>query len=580
MKKINFKILIAGCLAIMVTFYACKKAFLEKAPLGTLDESVLATNAGVQGLLIGAYSQLNGFGGAGSGFYSGPSNWAFAGVASDDAYKGSDAGDQGNELNPLEAYTITPTNVPIAQKWSANYDGITRANDVLRIMAKATDITAADQKNIAAQARFLRGHYHFDLKRIFNKIPFVDETITYAAGNYNVGNTTDVWPQIEADFKFAIDNLPETQDAVGRANRSAAKAYLAKVYIYQRKFAEAKVLLDDVVANGKTSNGKKYDLVQKFGDNFNAETENNEESVFAVQYSVNDGSAANKSGWDQVLNFPYNNGTNDMPGGCCGFYQPTQDLVNAYRVDATGLPFLTTWFSKDVKNDQGLKSSDPFTPETDELDPRLDWTVGRRGIPYLDWGIHPGQGWIRDQSNGGPYSPIKNVYYKRQAGKFTDNSFWTAGVVASNYIIIRFADVLLMLAEAEVEIGSLDKARNLVNRVRTRAGNTAGWVKLPDGSNAANYRVDLYSSFPSQDYARNAVRFERRLELAMEGYRFFDLVRWNIAAETLNPYIAREKARRTYLANANFKKGVNEYFPIPQGEIDITQGALKQNPGY
>jgi hypothetical protein len=298
--------------------------------------------------------------------------------------------------------------------------------------------------------------------------------------------------------------------------------------------------------------------------------------VFAVQHSVNDGSLANKSGWSEVLNFPYNNGTNDMPGGCCGFYQPTQNLVNAYRVDANGLPFLTTFNDVNVKNDQGLKSTDPFTPETAPLDARLDWTVGRRGIPYLDWGAHRGQSWIRDQSNGGPYSPIKNVYYKSQEKKLTDASFWTNGVVATNYNIIRFADVLLMSAEAEVEAGSLAKAKDLVNRVRARAADPSGWVP----GSPANYKVGLYPAFASQDFGRMAVRFERRLELAMEGHRFFDLVRWGIAAETLNAYIAKEKSLRSYLNNANFIKGKSEYFPIPQGEIDLSQGSLTQNPGY
>jgi tetratricopeptide (TPR) repeat protein len=579
MKKIKLKIILTGGLAAMVMLYACKKSFLEKAPLGTLNEGTLANNAGVQGLLIGAYSALNGAGVAGSGFYSSPTNWAFGGVASDDAYKGSDAGDQGNEVNPIETYTVTSTNSPVANKWAAVYDGVTRCNDVLRIMAKATDMADSDKVNVEAQVRFLRGHYHFEAKKIFNKVPFVDETITYVAGNYNVPNSSDIWPNIEADFKFAVDNLRETQEAIGRANKSAAKAYLAKVYMYQQKYAEAKPLLEDVIANGKNSLGKNFDLVN-FADNFNAETDNNAESIFAVQHSVNDGSQGNKSNVGDVLNFPYNNGENDMPGGCCGFYQPTQNLVNAYRVDADGLPFLTTFNDVPVKNDQGLKSTDPFTPETAPLDSRLDWTVGRRGIPYLDWGLHPGLRWIRDQSNGGPYSPKKHVYYKRQEGKFTDNSYWTKGVVATNYIILRFADVLLWDAEVEVEIGSLDKAKDLVNRVRARAADPAGWVKKDDGTPAANYKVGLYTAFPSQEYARTAVRFERRLELAMEGHRFFDLVRWGIAAETLNAYVAKEKTLRSYLGNANFTKGKNEYFPIPQGEIDLTQGALVQNPGY
>lgn len=277
------------------------------------------------------------------------------------------------------------------------------------------------------------------------------------------------------------------------------------------------------------------------------------------------------------MNFPYNGG----PGGCCGFYQPSQSLVNSYKVDPiTGLPLLDTWNSTDVKNDQGLKSTDPFTPETGPLDPRLDWTVGRRGLPYLDWGNHPGNDWIRDQNNGGPYAPKKNVYYKRQEGSLTDKSFWTNGVTANNYTIIRFADVLLWAAECEVEIGSLVNAMNYVNQVRSRAANPNGWVKNSSGSPAANYMVGLYLVFPDQAYARKAVRFERKLELAMEGHRHFDLVRYGTAATELNAYMAKEKQYRTYFNGKSFTAGVSEYFPIPQSQIDLSKGTLKQNPGY
>ncbi|CAN5429983.1 RagB/SusD family nutrient uptake outer membrane protein [soil metagenome] len=580
MKKIQIRLIIMGCIAATVMFYACKKSFLEKASLGTLDETTLANKAGVEGLLIGAYSQLNGFGGAGSGFYSTPTNWAFGGVASDDAYKGSDAGDQGVQLNSLENYSISATNEAIGGKWASCLDGVVRCNSVIRILEKVTDANEEEKKSILGQARFLRGVYNLELKKVFNKVPYVDETISYAAGNYNVPNDKDIWPEIEADFKFAADNLPETYPEVGRANKWAAKSFLAKSLIFQKKWAEAKAILDDVIANGKTTKGVKYDLLTNFADNFNGETENNKESVFQVQFSVNDGSGANKSSWGDVLNFPYNNGSDDMPGGCCGFYQPTQNLVNAYRVDANGLPFLTTFNDVSVKSDQNLKSTDPFTSETAPLDARLDWTVGRRGIPYLDWGPHPGQKWIRDQSNGGPYSPVKNVYYKSQTGKLTDQSFWTKGVVASNYSLIRFADVLLWAAEAEVELGNLEKGRELVNRVRARAANPSSWVQ----NSPANYKVGQYTTFSSPEYARDAVRFERRLEFAMEGHRFFDLVRWGIAAPTLNAYIAKEKALRGYLQTANFTAGKNEYFPIPQGEIDQSQSGgaatLTQNPGY
>jgi hypothetical protein len=461
------------------------------------------------------------------------------------------------------------------------YDGIGRCNAVLQFIAKSTDINEEEQKNLVGQARFLRGVYYFELKKVFNKVAYVDEAVSYEANNFIVPNDSDIWPNIEADFNFAADNLPERQKEVGRANNWAARAFLAKAYIFQQKFSEAKAILDSVVVSGRTPAGVKYGLTPKFSTNFDADADNSSESVFAVQHSVNDGSNGGNSSWGDVLNFPYNNGSADMPGGCCGFYQPTQNLVNAYRVDANGLPFLTTFNDVAVKNDAGLPGAkvgetDPFVTEQAPLDPRLDWTVGRRGIPYLDWGKHPGQRWIRDQSNGGPYSPIKNVYYKRQEGKATDNSFWTKGVVATNYSLIRFADVLLWAAEAEVEAGSLDKAMEYVNLVRERAGNPVGFV---EGS-PANYEISEYTTFPTQEFARMAVRFERRLELAMEGHRFFDLVRWGIAGGTLNAYIAKEKTLRGYLGSANFVEGKNEYFPIPQGEIDQSQGALTQNPGY
>ncbi len=597
MKKLRIKI-ITGSLAASLILFACSKDFLEKAPLGSLNPGNLANKVAVDGLLIGAYSLLDGFGGAGAGWESAGSNWVYGGVASDDAYKGSDGGDQ-PDIIPIETYTAPSTDYYFNNKWNAVYDGAQRCNDVLRTMRLATDITPEDSSLIAAQARFLRAHYHFEAKKMWRDVPWVDENITYAAGNFNIPNTTDIFPNIEADIQFAVANLLPTWPEKGRVNQWAAKAYLAKVYMFEHKFAEAKPLLEDLIANGVTAGGLKYALVN-YADNFNPATQNNAEGVFEIQSSVNDNSNGSNGNWGDVLNFPYTAG----PGGCCGFYQPSQSLVNSFRVDANGLPFLDTWNSQDVKNDQGLKSADPFTPTTEGLDARLDWTVGRRGIPYLDWGPHPGSDWIRDQNYGGPYAPIKNVYAKSQAGSLTDNNFWTSGVTANDYIIIRFADVLLWAAETEVEIGSLEKARDYVNQIRARAANPAGWVKAstvdctcetpPQNFNgyAANYKVGLYTTpWTDQITARKAVRFERKLELAMEGHRFFDLQRYSIdpsanyanngyMADVLNAYLAKEQAKRTYLQGKTFTKDQDEYFPIPQSQIDLSHGVLVQNPGH
>ncbi len=577
MKQSKFKILLIGATTSMVLFFACSKNFLDKAPIGSLDQNTLANKAGVEGVLIGAYSMLDGYGGAAGGWESAGSNWVYGGVASDDAYKGSDPGDQA-DIVPIETYTATASNGYFNVKWRAVYDAVQRSNDVLRLMASATDISAADQKRISAETRFLRAHYHMEAKKMWNNVPFVDETITYAAGNFNVANTADIWPNILADLDYAIANLPATQSSVGRANVWAAKALKAKALMFKRDYAGALPILKDIIANGVTTGGKKYALTPNFFENFNAETKNSSEAIYSTQQSVNDNSGGNNGGWGDVLNFPYNGG----PGGCCGFYQPSISLANSYKVDAvTGLPLLDTWNAADFKNDQGIASGAAFTPDvTTPVDPRLDFTIGRRGIPYLDWGLHPGNDWIRDQNNGGPYAPIKHVYYKRQAGALTDNSFWTAGVTANNYTHIRFADVLLWAAECEVEVGSLANAVTLVNQVRSRIkDNPSSWVKA-GGVNAANYQIGLYTAFADQAFGRKAVRFERKLELAMEGHRFFDLVRYGTADVEMNAYIAKEKAKRTYFTSSSFVKGKSEYFPIPQSQIDLSKGALKQNPGY
>lgn len=558
-----------------VVIYSCSKSFLERSPLGSLDENVLANKKGVEGLLIGAYSLLDGYGAGGNWDASG-SNWVYGSVVGGDAHKGSDAGDQ-QDINPMERYSAVSTNGYFNNKWRTVYEGVTRANNVLKIMAKATDISAADQKRISAEARFLRGHYHFEAKKMWNMVPYVDEKNT----TLKLANDKDIWPNIEADFQYAYDNLPEAQDLIGRANKWSAGAFLAKVKMFRKDYAGALPILNAIIASGKTPKGTKYALNAKFHDSFDADTKNSPEAVFSVQYSVNDGANGDNAGWGDVLNFPYGGG----PGGCCGFFQPTQDLVNSYQVDATtGLPNPDAYNSTEVKNDQGVGAADPFVPHTGTLDARLDWTVGRRGIPYLDWGKHPGVTWIRDQAYSGPYSPIKNTYKKSQEGVLTDKSFWTSGVTANNYTLIRFADVLLWAAEAEVEAGSLENARALVNQIRARAANPAGFVK--DGAvDAANYKVGLYTTpWTDKVVARKAVRFERKLELAMEGHRFFDLVRWGDAATALNAYLNYEKTKRSYLNGATFTAGVDEYFPIPQAQIDrhVENGTstLKQNPGY
>jgi hypothetical protein len=556
------------CTTVIIS--SCKKDFFQKNPLGVTSEAQLNNKAGAEGLLIGAYSLLDGNGAtAGSGLglqWDAPgSNWLQGDCSSDDARKGSIPSDA-PDMNTFELHTVLPTNVFVDPKWFTLYDGVSRCNSVLRVAKAADDIDANNMKRITGEARFLRGHYHFEAKKIWNRVPFIDENLE----DTRLPNDKDIWPEIEADFQYAIDNLPENQDAVGRATKGAAQVYLAKVYLFEHKYAQAKPLLDAVITAGK------YGLNDCYGDNFDIATKNSKESIFAVQQSVNDGSSGSANGnYGDVLNYPF------FGPFCCGFYQPTQNLVNAFKTDNNGLPLLDNFNDVDVKNDEGVPYDQPFTPYAGTLDPRLDYTIGRRGIPYQEFGLFQGN-WVRMPSYAGPYAPRKNVYRKSQTGTGTANT-GTNWINANNYEYIRFSDVLLMRAEVAVEENDLTTALTMVNRVRNRAKNGCR-ITMDDGSQAANYKVEPYPSFPDQTYARKAVRFERRLELAMEGHRFYDLVRWGIAGPVLNKFLTEEGKLRTYLRGGKFIEGKSEYLPIPQVQIlnSYKDGkpTLTQNPGY
>lgn len=573
MKKTK-SILLSFFLLLWATM-ACKDDFLEVPPTGSLAQAQLSSEPGLEGSLIGTYSMLLG---RGAGFYSSTNNWFWGSVRGGDANKGSDAGDQ-SQMNEVQAYDPQTTNGDVKNKYSRTYEGIARANSTLGLLASAEEgISAATLTRIEAETKFLRGLYYFELKKLYNNTPFIDESWD---GVELVPNDKDLYPLIESDIKFAVDNLPETQSDAGRINKWGAMAYLAKVYLFQQKYADAKTLFDQVITSGVTSNGKKYGLVPKFADIHRPANDNHEESVFAIQAAAGTGSI-NNANPDLVLNFTYNGG----PAGCCGFFQPSFELSNSFRTNG-GLPLLDGSYNDDankLKNDLGIAADADFTLDDGPIDPRLDHTVGRRGIPYLDWGNHPGKAWIRDQNNGGAYSPKKWVFYSEDQSAFTDGSSWTAGYTALNVNLMRFADVLLMAAEIEVEIGDLEKAREYVNMIRARAANADGFVKNDAGANAANYDISLYNTaWTDQGLAREAVRFERKLELAMEGHRFFDLCRWGVAEEVLNAYLAHEDAiiPASPFVGASFQAGVDEHLPIPQDEIDLIGAeVLKQNPGY
>jgi len=458
-KVISLTLVIAILLPV-----ACSDDFLEVLPTGSLTEVELTTAPGLEGALISAYSMLLGR----TGFYSSADNWFWGSVLGGDANKGTNAGDQ-SQVNEIQAFSVQTNNNSVAQKYNALYEGVARSNAVLALAEDAQeDVSAATKTRIQGEARFLRGHYYFELKKIFNNTPYVDETWDQVEP---VANDQDLWQFIEADFKFAFDNLPATMSDAGRANKWAAGAYLAKALLFQGKFGPALTMFTDVINNGVTTGGATYDLVPFYADAFRSTNDNNEESVFAVQAAAGTGDI-NNANPAMVLNFPHGTAGPPRPGGCCGFFQPSFDLVNSFRTNAAGLPLLDNSYNaaaNAVVSDMGLLSIDAFTPDAGNLDPRLDHSVGRRDIPYLDWGPHPGADWVRDQPYGGPYAPKKFIYYLGGEGVENDASSWTPGYTAVNYSVIRFADVLLMAAEAEIETGSLpDWRTNLVLQIHRR----------------------------------------------------------------------------------------------------------------
>lgn len=577
MKNLKLKIGTLLTSAVMLVAVSCSDEFLDVPPTGVLAEAQLSTLAGIDASLIAAYSQVNGRGNR----LASPSNWVWGSIRGGDANKGTDPGDF-SSINPFQRFEANSASGDLGSKWNGAYEGIARCNNVLRLLTNpGPDVTPVDIARITSQAKFLRAHYYFQLKRDYGNTPYVDETVDYGSGLAEVSNTQDLYPFIEKDLEDAIKDLPVVQSQVGRVNRWAAKAMLAKVYMYQNKFAPAKVLFDDVIANGVTSNGLKYGLVPYYDDMFRGKNDNHQESIWAYQSAAGTGSV-NNANPEFDLNFPYNTGPSG-PGNCCGFFQPSFTFVNSFRTNADGLPLLDGSYNtgaNQVKNDMGLTTAQPFTPDAGNLDPRVDHTTGRRGLPYLDWQDHPGANWIRNQGNAGPYSPKKYVYARTEQGSFQDNSSWTPGYTGINFMIIRFADVLLMAAEAEIEVGTLEKARGYVNQVRTRAMNSK--IKRTDGTMAANYVIDIYkTAWSDKAAATAAVRFERKLELGMEGHRFYDLVRWNTVQAELDAYLAYDsKLLVAAFGGAKFTEK-HKLLPIPQDQIDLVgSDVLIQNTGF
>lgn len=579
MKKYNKIVL--GCLSILF-LASCSSDFLDYEPTGVLSSENVATAANAEALVSAAYAAI------GNDEMVGPitSQWVYGSVRSDDAYKGGGGRGDVDVIDRYEQYNTTIADYGdwmLPRTWTNHYKAISRANFALSVINAIPDADYPLKKVRQAELRFLRAHSHFMLKLLFNKVPFITEDLTQEQilKTSNDLSSDALWDKIAADFQFAYDNLQQIQDQVGRADKNAAAAYLAKLNLYQAyKQNDAHQVtgidaakLQKVIDYADKVTGA---LEADFGYNFLDGRDNGAESIWAVQFSINDGTNTGRVSFVTGLNSPH--GTPLY--GCCGFHLASQNMVNAFRTDANGLPLLDTFNNSDIFNT--ITNGNAPLASGVTLDPRIDHTVGVPGRPFKYKNTLKTSGdmvynfsWARDPGVYGYFgnmkeqqSPDCSCYVKN--GPFIGTS--------KNVDFIRYADVLLFKAEALIQLNRYTEALPIINQVRARA---AASSTMPLAAGASNvYKIQQYPSFPSKDYAMKALMFERRLEFGMEGPRFFDLVRWGIAESVLNAYLNVEKTKRDFLSNAKFTAGRDEYYPIPQREIDFTGGLYIQNPKY
>ena len=582
----KLKNILASLCVVMTT--GCSDNFLENPPQGSLSDGVMNSPEAIELLVNAAYASLYGMTNEqGDPCMRPTTNWSYGEVRADNAYKGG--GGEGDvwDVHAMETFQIQSNNGNLDGKWFNLYSLISRCNSALRVLKAADPNEYKDRDMRMAEIKVIRAHHYFELVRLFNKVPYIDEDLKvseYVDVPNDQFTRKEHLARIAGDLLDAAEDLPEKQGEVGRINRNIALAYAAKVKLYEAYEQDEqthavtgvnKQLLREVV--DLIDEVKGYDLLKDFQQLDMIAYENGPESVFSVQYSMNDGSSdGGRINWSNLLNSPGGN----SPYHGDGFFLPSQDLINAYQTDENGLPVFDYQSRPDYgvvefidETHQNLSNTEPT------VDPRLDFVVGRPTITYKTYRETPCQSWVRDRGVYG-HNCAKRFWVSPESPDMIKG--WPWGASELNWQIIRYADLLLYKAEALIELGEdLETARQLINRVRQRAMDSE-YVK--DFNNpekdAANYKIGLYPAEGwTQDYARQALRTEMRLEKALEGERFFDLVRWGIAQDVMTRYFEAEKDQRVYYQVAKFDAG-EEYFPIPVAQYNFSLGRYTQNYGY
>lgn len=572
MKKILYSVLTV--LALVGTT-SCSDFLDDQKPQGVLDSDMVKDPSNVDNLVISAYAVFTTAEDINSSF----SMWNFD-VRSDDAYKGGNGTSDGDVFHQLEIEQgVLTTNWNINDMWVRLYNCISRVNSAISVLETTSDSYQLKAQRLG-EMKFLRAYAHFLLKRLYKNIPFIMDA-NLKQEDYNTLSNTEFnndegWQQIINDVEYAYNVLPVKQTDKGRPSKAAAAAFLTKVYLYKA------YRQDDAASNQVTSinredllkvieysnpdiyNAGGFDLEPDFHNNFRPETqyENGVESIWAMQYSINDGTKYGNLNWSYGLIVPNIPGVTD---GGCDFYKPSQNLVNAYRTDADGHPFIDTFNNKDYDL-------------TQDADPRLFLTVGLTGLPYefnSKYMMDASSTWSRSNGLYGYYVTLKqNV--DPDCGYLVKGSWWGTPM---NRIVFRYADVLLERAEAYAQLNETGEAIKLVNKIRLRAKQSTGMIANYPSDYGVKFNISTYNGSYSQEDALKIVKMERRLEMGMESERFFDLVRWGEAEKVLNKYFAEETNNCSIYGDAHFTADKNEYLPIPFSQVAASDGHYTQNIG-
>lgn len=577
MKKIYIAIL---ALAGSLTLTSCND-FLDYKPTAVVDEDKAFSDP--ESMVNSAYAML------GDCWYQFPFNlWPYGDVTSDDCLKGG-SGVNDTDYHPFEVWTnLTSTIGPLDELWYRLYAAVSRCNRALVSLEKNGNdkLGEATTRERIAEVKFLRAHFYYKLITVFRKIPWIDEDVFKTNAQEQTHNDAFTYEQlfdkIIADFKLAYDALPEIQKEGGRVNKIAAASYLAKCYLqlawgdgYEKTTGVSHIKADymqKVVDYTDVVSKSRYGYLEDYGDIFLPEYKNSKESIFSIQCSdyKDDNTTFGRGNWSNTLN------------GCwgiwsCGwdFHKPSQNLVDAFKT-RDGLPEFDDFDKTQAHPVNGQ-------PNTQKWDPRLFHTVGMPTFPYKyekEYTLTKDNS--RNPSAYGYYTSLKEVP-QRSKGE-TYNNPWQA--FAMNEYMFRYTDVMLMRAEALIETGRLADAKAIINAIRQRAANS---VNKHIAYAADQCEIALYpdSYFQDKATARKCLRWERRLELAMEHERFFDLRRWGIASETLNRYFKTEVNSEydgtkfaQYYKDARFTPDKNEFFPVPYNQLYYIPGLYTQNNGY